>query len=93
MTTVSSRRYYPGHNYCIQCTVPGQDYCSIRFLKHQHTGAAPWVASHAFMASFWDEARKWTFITWGICPPLNLKCARLFGMEKERPDDLLNIFY
>merc|ERR1712141_833086 len=24
---------------------------------------------------------------------LNLKCNRLFGMEKERPDDLLNIFY
>ena len=47
----------------------------------------------AILASFWDEARKWTFITWGICPPLNLKCARLFGMEKERPDDLLNIFY
>ena len=47
MTTVSSRRYYPGHNYCIQCSVPGQDYCSIRFLKHRDTGAAPWVASHS----------------------------------------------
>ena len=26
----------------------------------------------SILASFWEEARKWTFITWGICPPLTL---------------------
>ena len=34
-----------------------------------------------------------TFLAWGIVVPLNLKCNRIFGMEKERPDDLFNIFY
>ena len=42
---------------------------------------------------FWREARNWAFMTWGVTASLNQKCARLFGMEKEKPDDLLNILY
>ena len=37
--------------------------------------------------------RKWYEILIGINPPLSLKVYRLFGQEKERPDDLNNIFY
>jgi len=42
---------------------------------------------------FWEEARKWTFLNWGVLPQIKLHCTRLFGMESERSDDLLNIFY
>ena len=45
------------------------------------------------LEQFWRDARNWAFIAWGIVVPLNLKCSRLFGMEKERPEDLFNIFY
>ena len=31
------------------CRARTPHYCSIRFLKHRDTGAAPWVASHAFI--------------------------------------------
>ena len=55
-----------------------------------------WTESHIYtdctrLESFWREARDWMFITWGVLAPLNLKCTRLFGMEKERTDNLLNI--
>ena len=42
---------------------------------------------------FWAETRKWTFLNWGVLPQIKLHCTRLFGMESERPDDLLNIYY
>ena len=32
-------------------------------------------------------------LTFGIAPPLVLKGPRLFGLEKEQPNDLYNIFY
>ena len=32
-------------------------------------------------------------LTFGIAPPLALKGPRLFGLEKEQPNDLYNIFY
>ena len=45
------------------------------------------------MQNFWEQAAKWYEILIGINPPLGLKVYRLFGQEKERPDDLNNIFY
>ena len=39
------------------------------------------------------ETRNWTFLNWGVLPQIKLHCTRLFGMESERPDDLLNIYY
>ena len=32
-------------------------------------------------------------MNWGVLPQIKLHCTRLFGMESERSDDLLNIFY
>ena len=32
-------------------------------------------------------------LTFGVAPTLVLKGPRLFGLEKEQPDDLHNIFY
>ena len=45
------------------------------------------------MEQFWNEAATWFKINIGIKPPLGLKVNRLFGQEKEKPDDLCNIFY
>ena len=45
------------------------------------------------MELFWQRAAAWTHINIGIKPPLGLKVNRLFGQEKEKPDDLFNIFY
>ena len=42
---------------------------------------------------FWVQTRKWTFMNWGVLPQIKLQCTRLFGMESERPEDLLNIYY
>ena len=42
---------------------------------------------------FWRKARDWVFRKWAVLPPLSLKCSKIFGMENEKPDDLLNIFY
>ena len=42
---------------------------------------------------FWHKARDWYMLTFGIAPPLVLKGPRLFGLEKEQPNDLHNIFY
>ena len=42
---------------------------------------------------FWHKARDWYMLTFGIAPPLVLKGPRLFGLEKEQPNDLYNIFY
>ena len=32
-------------------------------------------------------------MNWGVLPQIKLQCTRLFGMESERPEDLLNIYY
>ena len=45
------------------------------------------------MQYFWECAAKWYNMLIGVNPPLGLKVYRLFGQEKERPDDLNNIFY
>ena len=45
------------------------------------------------MQYFWECAAKWYNMLIGANPPLGLKVYRLFGQEKERPDDLNNIFY
>ena len=76
--------HYPG------CTTQSAkcSYCtsSVETETHLYT-------SCEVLAEFWEEARKWTFLNLGVCAPLNLKCNRIFGMEKEKPDDLLNVFY
>ena len=63
-------------------------YCNIEMETEYHL-----YTSCDITEVFWRKARDWTYLNWGVLPPLTLKCNRLFGMEKERPDDLLNIFY
>jgi len=43
--------------------------------------------------AFWEDAYEWYECAFGVAPPLLLNGPRLFGMENEPPDDLLNIFY
>ena len=43
--------------------------------------------------TFWEDAEEWYQGAFGVAPPLLLNGPRLFGMENEPPDDLLNIFY
>ena len=45
------------------------------------------------MELFWQRATAWTYQNIGIKPSLGLKVNGLFGQEKEKPDDLFNIFY
>ena len=45
------------------------------------------------MELFWQRAAAWTYTNIGIKTTLGLKLDRLFGQEKEKPDDLFNIFY
>ena len=42
---------------------------------------------------FWRRAGQWFINTIQVNPPLVLKVLKLFGQEKEKPSDLLNIFY
>ena len=63
-------------------------YCNIEMETEYHL-----YTSCDITEVFWRNARDWTYLNWGVLPPLTLKCTRLFGMEKESPDDLLNIFY
>ena len=42
---------------------------------------------------FWQSAKSWFSQLFKVTPTLALKGPRLFGLEKEQPDDLLNIFY
>ena len=78
------KRHYPG--------------CTSQSTKCSYCNSAVETENHLYtscqrLEQFWRDARKWTFLEWGIVVPLNLKCNRIFGMEKERPDDLFNIFY
>merc|ERR1711963_1106150 len=63
-------------------------YCHLEMETEYHL-----YTSCSMLELFWRKARDWTYLNWGVLPPLSIKCSRLFGMEKERPDDLLNIFY
>ena len=45
------------------------------------------------MEYYWKRAAHWFKESFDVSPPLGLKVPRLFGMEKEKPNDLLNIFY
>ena len=42
---------------------------------------------------FWQSAKYWFSQVFKVNPTLALKGPRLFGLEKEQPSDLLNIFY
>ena len=42
---------------------------------------------------FWHNARDWFLLKLKVAPTLVLKGPRLFGLEKEPPNDLHNIFY
>ena len=42
---------------------------------------------------FWQHAKAWFTSNFRVAPTLALRGYRLFGMEKEPPNDLLNIFY
>ena len=42
---------------------------------------------------FWQLAKAWFTANFRVAPTLALRGYRLFGMEKEPPNDLLNIFY
>ena len=42
---------------------------------------------------FMEDAKAWFQETFGVAPSLVLNGPRLFGLENEPPDDLLNIFY
>ena len=42
---------------------------------------------------FWQSAKYWFSQVFRVNPTLALKGPRLFGLEKEQPSDLLNIFY
>ena len=42
---------------------------------------------------FWHNARDWFLLKLRVAPTLVLKGPRLFGLEKEPPNDLHNIFY
>ena len=42
---------------------------------------------------FWRSARYWFSEVFKVAPTLALKGPRLFGLEKEQPSDLSNIFY
>ena len=45
------------------------------------------------LEEFWRTAKTWFTNSFGVVPILTLKGYRLFGMEKEPPNDLINIFY
>ena len=45
------------------------------------------------LRDFWLQAKNWFMNNFGVVPILTLRAYRLFGMEKEPPNDLLNIFY
>ena len=45
------------------------------------------------LRDFWLTAKNWFMNNFGVVPILTLRAYRLFGMEKEPPNDLLNIFY
>ena len=45
------------------------------------------------LEDFWHTAKTWFTNNFGVVPILTLRGYRLFGMEKEPPNDLLNIFY
>ena len=42
---------------------------------------------------FWQAARSWYTRNIGVSPPIVLTGPLLFGLEKEQPQDLCNIFY
>ena len=42
---------------------------------------------------FWQKARNWYSLNFKVAPTLALRGLHLFGMEKEPPNDLHNIFY
>ena len=44
-------------------------------------------------SDFWQRARIWYFDNLGVAPHLVLSGPLLFGLEKEQPQDLFNIFY
>ena len=63
-------------------------YCNRELETEHHLYTACEVTEE-----FWRKARNWAFTEWAVLPPISLKCSRLFGLENERPDDLLNVFY
>ena len=78
------KRHYPG------CTPQSTkcSYCNMALETETHI-----YTQCTRLEPFWREARDWVFRTWGILPPLTIICNRLYGMEKESPADLMNIFY
>ena len=68
--------------------LPHCSYCQVDIETELHL-----YVECGQMEQFWNEAATWFKKNIGIKPPLGLKVNRLFGQEKEKPDDLCNIFY
>ena len=45
------------------------------------------------MGEFWQQAKDWYSLAFGVSHTLILTGPRLFGLAKEPPLDLLNVFY
>ena len=67
---------------------PSCSYCSGDIENELHL-----YVNCEVMECYWKRAAQWFKETFDVSPPLGLKVPRLFGMEKEKPNDLLNIFY
>ena len=63
-------------------------YCRTRVEDETHL-----YIDCRILDEFWQSARAWFSKNIRVAPPLALSGYRLFGMEKEPPNDLNNIFY
>ena len=67
---------------------PSCSYCSGDIENELHL-----YVNCEVMECYWKRAAQWFKETFDVSPPLGLKVPRLFGLEKEKPNDLLNIFF
>ena len=63
-------------------------YCQVEIENEYHL-----YVECPLTDEFWHNARDWFSLVFKVAPSLILKGPRLFGLEKEPPSDLLNIFY
>ena len=67
---------------------PSCSYCSGDIENELHL-----YVNCEVMECYWKRAAQWFKETFDVSPPIGLKVPRLFGLEKEKPNDLLNIFF
>ena len=63
-------------------------YCQVEIETEHHL-----YVECPLTGEFWQNARDWYSLVFKVAPSLLLTGPRLFGLEKEPPSDLFNIFY